>query len=458
MRKFVKSCAVITAAALMSVSTLSFAQDPKAQSLDQLLQLIKESKINETKEHRQREATFKREKSKQQALLAKAKADKKRLEALSRQKEKEYAEQEQVVNAKRKQLDERLGSLKELFGHLTTVAGDLRQTLKDSVTSAQYPGRGDFIDGLIAKMTSNTQLPKLEEIERVWYELQREIIEGGKVVKFNSTVTLPDGNKSEQEVVRVGVHNLVSNGKYLTFNGDTGSVSELARQPGGGFLSQTSDLQNASAGFTRFGLDPTGPQGGSFLRALINSPNLIERWHQGGYVGYFITAVFIVAIILGILRTLILSGMTSKVKSQLKASKANPNNPLGRVLKVAEDNGGSDTESLELKLAEAILKERPAIESGLSWLKLVAMLGPLLGLLGTVTGMIMTFQAITIFGAGDPKAMAGGISGALVTTVLGLLVAIPITLLHTYVGGKAKKLLHVLEEQSAGIVAENSEK
>lgn len=456
MRNFAKSCVVFAAASLMGTS-VAIAEE-KAQSLDQLLNLIKSSKLAESKEHRQREAVFKREKSKQQSLLAKAKAEKARLEALSQQKEKEYEKQELEVNAKRKQLDERLGSLKELFGHLTTVAGDLRSTLQDSVTSAQYPGRGDFIDGLIAKMNSNTQLPKMDEIERVWYELQREIIEGGKVVKFSTTVTLPDGNKQVQDVVRVGVHNLVSNGKYLAYNGETGSVSELARQPGGSFLGQASDLQNATSGITRFGIDPTGPQGGSFLKALINSPNIIERWHQGGYVGYFITFVFALAIVLGLVRIIVLAGMTGNVSKQLKASKANPNNPLGRVLKVAEDNKSSDVESLELKLAEAILKERPGIERGLSWLKLVAMLGPLLGLLGTVTGMIMTFQAITIFGAGDPKAMAGGISGALVTTVLGLLVAIPITLLHTYVGGKAKKLLHILEEQSAGIIAENAEK
>jgi len=149
--------------------------------------------------------------------------------------------------------------------------------------------------------------------------------------------------------------------------------------------------------------------------------------------------------------------VSSKVSSQLKSDTANTNNPLGRILKVGEDNPGLDAESLELKLHEAVLKERPAIESGLNLLKIIAMLAPLLGLLGTVTGMIITFQAITIFGAGDPKAMAGGISGALVTTVLGLCVAIPTVLLHTVVNGRAQRVLHILEEQSAGIIAEKAE-
>jgi biopolymer transport protein ExbB len=155
---------------------------------------------------------------------------------------------------------------------------------------------------------------------------------------------------------------------------------------------------------------------------------------------------------------LVLSGVNSKVNAQLRSSSANTDNPLGRVLAVAEENRNVDGETLELKMEEAVLKERPAIESGLNLLKIIAMVAPLLGLLGTVTGMIVTFQAITIFGAGDPKAMAGGISSALVTTVLGLCVAIPTVLLHTIVNGRAKRILHILEEQSAGIVAESAER
>jgi biopolymer transport protein ExbB len=132
------------------------------------------------------------------------------------------------------------------------------------------------------------------------------------------------------------------------------------------------------------------------------------------------------------------------------------NNPLGRVLQVAAHNGTADVETLELKLAEAVLKETPRLTRAVLMLKIIGVVAPLLGLLGTVTGMIVTFQAITLFGTGDPKLMAGGISQALVTTVLGLMVAIPMVLLHTLVAGRSKKILHVLQEQSAGIVAERS--
>lgn len=196
---------------------------------------------------------------------------------------------------------------------------------------------------------------------------------------------------------------------------------------------------------------------GSFLAALINSPNIEERWHQGGYIGYAITALGVIGFILALIRLVYLSAVSAKVSSQLKSEKAKDNNPLGRVLKVHEDNPTMDTETLELKLSEGILKETPKLESGLNLLKIIAAIAPLMGLLGTVTGMIVTFQAITIFGAGDPKAMAGGISGALVTTVLGLLVAIPMVLLHTIVNGRAQRIIHVLNEQTTGIIAEHTE-
>ncbi len=454
--KFAKSCLIVAAAGLFGASSV-MAQE-KAQTLDQLLNMVQQSKIAESKDHKTREADFRRQKANQQSLLNKAKATKVNEEKRSVTLEGVYEKQEISVTAKRKQLQDRLGSLKELFGHLTSTAGDLRSNLSTSIVSAQLPGRAEFLDTLIAKMNSATQLPTIEEVERLWYEIQRETIEAGKTVKFTGTVIKTNGDKIEQEVVRIGNFQLMSEGQYLAFNSNGEKMEELTRQPESSLLSAAMDLQGATDGFTRVGIDPTGPSGGSFLSALINSPSLPERWHQGGLVGYIISAVGAFALLLALMRFVVLAGISSKVNSQLKADSANTNNPLGRIVKVSEDNPGLDVESLEWKLEEAVLKERPAIESGLSLLKIIAMVAPLLGLLGTVTGMIITFQAITIFGAGDPKAMAGGISGALVTTVLGLVVAIPTVLMHTLVNGRAKRVLHILEEQSAGLIAENAER
>ena len=447
--KFVKVCAAFIAAASLSMPAL--AQD--AKTLDELLLMIQTSKISESAEYRQREADFKRDQRKQAAQLTQAKKTKTAEERRSDRLEQNIRDNDIKLAALREQRDKRLGSLKELFGHLTGAAGDIRANLTQSIVSAQIPGRTEFLDELIEKMSSDTRLPSINDIEKLWYEQQREMVESGRVVKFNRTVLRADGSQEEMEVVRVGTYNLMADGMYLEYSPENGLVSELARQPSG-HQGSAADLQEAVDGFTKVGLDPTGPLGGGLLRALINTPTLVERWHFGGIVGYVITAVFIIAILLAVWRFVFLQGVSAKVSSQLKDSgAANIDNPLGRVLAVAQANPGLDAESLELKLHEAVLKERPSIESGLSLLKIIAMVAPLLGLLGTVTGMIITFQMITLFGAGDPKAMAGGISQALITTVLGLVVAIPTVLMHTLVNGKAQRILHILEEQSAGIVA-----
>jgi len=459
MRTPMFKAAAFTLGALMTLgSGMALAQDEEAKSLDELLGFVKQGQISEASENRKREQAFTKAKADQKRMLEQAKAERTRQEQISANLEKTFEGNELLVQDKQKQLKERLGTLAELFGHLTSTAGDAMTNFDNSLISTQFADRGVFLEQLIAKMSGSDQLPSIEEIERVWFELQREMTESGRIASFTAEVAKPTGDKVEQTVVRVGTFNVVSeDGKYLQYVPEKGTLEELARQPSGPYQGWARSLVSATGGMNKFGVDPTGPTGGSFLAALINSPNLEERWHQGGYVGYAITAVGAVGFLIAIWRLIVLSLMSSKVTGQLKSGSANTNNPLGRVLKVHEDNPSMDTETLELKLSEAILKETPGIENSLTLLKIISAVAPLMGLLGTVTGMIITFQAITIFGAGDPKAMAGGISGALVTTVLGLLVAIPTVLLHTIVNGRAQRIIHILNEQSTGIIAEHTE-
>lgn len=432
-------------------------QEIAAENLDQLLDLVKQGQARASAENKAREDRFARDKANQVAALKRAEEERTREERRSARLEKQFEENELLIAAKQEQLRERLGTLSELFGHLTAASGDLASNIEVSLVSSEYPGREAFLKGLIAKMSGSDQLPSIEEIERVWFELLREVREQGEVSSFSAQVATPSGELSQRDVVRVGAFNIVdTSGNYLSFNVD--KLSELPRQPGGGFNAQAEDLAGSQSGLTQFGIDPTGPTGGSFLAAIIDSPTISERWHQGGYVGYAITAVGAFAFFLAIYRLVVLTAVGGRVSSQLKSSAAKDDNPLGRVLKVHEANPSMDTETLELKMAEAVLSETPKLEQGLTLLKIIAAVAPLMGLLGTVTGMIITFQAITIFGAGDPKAMAGGISSALVTTVLGLLVAIPTVLLHTVVNGRSQRIIHVLNEQATGIVAEHSER
>ncbi|GAB5453164.1 MAG: MotA/TolQ/ExbB proton channel family protein [Halioglobus sp.] len=452
--KLIKGAAFALAGALSLSGGSALAQE--AQTLDQLLNFVKKGQVAEARENRAREQRFAKEKSNQASALKAAEAERAREEQRSTELENKFEENELLVAAKQKQLQEKLGTLTELFGHLTSASGDLASNIEVSLASAQYPGREQFLRDLVAKMSGSDSLPSIEEIERVWFELLREIRETGEVTTFNAAVSSPAGEIAERQVLRVGAFNVVdTSGNYLSY--ENGKLSELPRQPSGPYTGWAADLANAGGGLNPFGIDPTGPTGGSFLAAIIDTPNLEERWHQGGYVGYAITAVGIFAFLLAFVRFAYLTAVGAKVKSQLKSDKANDNNPLGRVLKIHEDNPTMDTETLELKLSEGILKETPKLESGLTLLKIIAAVAPLMGLLGTVTGMIITFQAITIFGAGDPKAMAGGISGALITTVLGLLVAIPTVLLHTIVNGRAQRIIHILDEQTTGIIAEHTE-
>ena len=452
--KIVKAAALALCSTLMFLGSSAFAQE--AQSLDQLLDFVKKGQVTESKENRAREATFTKDKANQAAAVKKAEAERTRQEQLSARLEKTFEDNDLLIADKQKQLQERLGTLTELFGHLTSASGDLASNVEVSLASAQYPGREVFLQEFIAKMTNSDSLPSIEEIERVWFELLRETRETGVVTRFLTEVASPAGERAEREVIRIGAFNIVdTDGNYLSFN--NGTLSELPRQPSGPYNGWAADLASATSGMQSFGIDPTGPTGGSFLAAIIDTPTLEERWHQGGYVGYAITAVGIFAFLLAIYRMIVLSLVSGRVNSQLKSDKANDNNPLGRVLKIHENNPSMDPETLELKLSEGIMKETPSLESGLNLLKIIAAVAPLMGLLGTVTGMIITFQAITIFGAGDPKAMAGGISGALITTVLGLLVAIPTVLMHTVVNGRAQRVIHILDEQTTGMIAEHTE-
>ena len=467
--QLLKVSAIVLAGAL--IAPLTFAQEESdaaapppptpqeiaAENLDQLLNLVKQGQARASSENAAREARFSQDKANQAAALQRAEEERTREERRSARLEKQFEQNELLIAAKQEQLRERLGTLSELFGHLTAASGDLASNVEVSLVSSEYPGRETFLKELIAKMSGSDQLPSIAEIERVWFELLREIREQGEISRFTAQVATPSGELSQRDVVRVGAFNIVdTDGNYLSFNVD--KLAELPRQPGGGFNSQAQALAGSQGGLTQFGIDPTGPTGGSFLAAIIDSPTISERWHQGGYVGYAITAVGAFAFILAIYRLIVLTAVGGKVSSQLKSSSARDDNPLGRVLKVHETNPSMDPETLELKMAEAVLSETPKLESGLTLLKIIAAVAPLMGLLGTVTGMIITFQAITIFGAGDPKAMAGGISSALVTTVLGLLVAIPTVLLHTVVNGRSQRIIHVLNEQATGIVAEHSER
>ena len=434
---------------------LVYAVASEAQSLDELAEMVRQAATTEGQVNQQREQRFLREHNNQLVLLEQARQEKqdeeRRGDALKTdydQLERELAELETVVQ-------ERVGNLGELFGIVRQSSGDIQTVLNDSMVSAQLPGREAFL----SEMAQRKTLPTVQELRMLWSAMVTEIAESGKIVNFNATVERANGVKENMKVLRVGVFNAVSNGRYLDWNASTNNpgLIELARQPAARFHSMASNLQQAQPGeAVAMALDFSR---GQILRALVTSKTPMERVKEdGGLVGYVIIGIGIFGLLLCLWKVIVLVTTGSRMKRQLRNETADKGNPLGRVMLVYTNKVDIDVETLELKLDEAILRESAPLESGLSFIKVLYVVAPLLGLLGTVVGMITTFQMITLFGTGDPRMMAGGISTALVTTVLGLVVAIPLTLLHAFLQGKSRALIQVLEEQAAGIIARLAER
>ena len=442
--------------ALISLVSIPAYSQQSANTIDQLLDRVQQGKLSDTKENQQRETEFRQKRDQQEQMLADAETTKVNEEIRSSELEALFEANEAVNNDLQDTLNERLGALKELFGVMQQVAGDARTRFDNSITNVQYPDRTIFLEDLAKKIGSNSKLPSIAEIERLWFMLQQEMTESGKVVKFTADVIDTNGAKSPTEVVRVGLFNIVADGKYLNYSPETKNVTEIPRQPEGRrFTGSTSELFDPSDEKIAFGLDPTL---GGVLASLVARPNLIERVQQGGIVCYLVILLGLFGVSIAGQRWFILQAADKAVTAQLESSTISDDNALGRVLGVYENNKSVDTDTLELKLAEAVFKETPELNKGLLIIKVISVVAPLMGLLGTVTGMIKTFQAITLYGTGDPKLMAGGISQALVTTVLGLTVAIPTTLLHTIVSGRSRRVTQIIQEQAAGIIANHSEK
>lgn len=440
------------AVAVFLAATPALAQDgpPKAKSLDELLQQVQAGWRVEREELQKREEEFKRSKEAQQAKLAEARATRAGAEARSEQLERRFEENELRTSELEDTLRERLGNLGELFGAVRQVSGDAAGHIENSVVSSQLPGRAEFLK----QLGQAKALPSIESLEKLWFTLQQEMTESGKVVRFPAQVVDAGGNEAERQVVRIGTFNVVSDGKYLRWLPELGMLSELRRQPPARYLDTVAAFERATDGLHTLAVDPSR---GSILSMVVETPSREERVAQGGPIGYAIIVIGVLAGLIGIARFVAISLISRKVKAQQGSDRADDGNPLGRILGVFAENRRADIETLELKLDEAILRESARLNRFLWAVKVASIVAPLMGLLGTVTGMIQVFTTITLVGTGDPKMMAGGISEALVTTMLGLFAAIPLVLIHAFVSNETTGIVEILEEQSAGMVARRAE-
>ncbi|MBA6297447.1 MotA/TolQ/ExbB proton channel family protein [Colwellia sp. MB02u-9] len=437
---------------VLFAASMTVAASASANQLDDLLKQVKNDRISEAKIDKKREAEFISARSDKQSLLNTAKTELANQQARNKRLTKEYAANEITLAQKSVELDNAQGTLGEMFGVSRAAAANAYGSIVTSIVSAEYPGRGDTLD----KIANSKAIPELEQLEELWFALQTEMTQSGEVSKFTTEVTNLDGSKSTESVTRVGTFNLVSENGYLNYNDEVGQVQPLAKQPAGYITDTAISFFGETAGFSPLYVDPSR---GAILTLETRKKTLMEFYHEGKEVGYAITVLLFFGLLIALERMIVLGSMSSKIRAQEKnLEQPNDNNPLGRLLKVYFDNKAVDAETLELKLDEAILRETPKVDRGINLIKMFAAIAPLMGLLGTVIGMIMTFQTITLYGTGDPKIMAGNISLALVTTALGLICALPLILIHSVVAGKSKSVLQKLDEQSAGLIAAIAEK
>ncbi len=441
---------LLAAATVAVISSTAVAQEPA--SLQDLLNSVKENRASEAKINAQREAEFQSARADKQALLRKAQSELKAEEDRGDRLQQQFSDNEVTLNEKAAELEQATGTLGEMFGVVRQASSEAYGRIATSIVSAQYPGRDEFL----ARMSEESKgLPNIDELEELWISLQTEMTEQGSVVKFTTDVINLDGGTNSQEVLRVGTFNLVGDEGYLTYDDENDIVQPLGRQPDGYLVSAAKDAREATSGFVPFYADPSR---GQILGLLKQKATMSERYHAGGVVGYVITGMLAIGLLIGLYKLITLTLIGGKIRSQLKNPSApSDKNPLGRILKVYSENKNVDAENLELKLDEAILRELPSIDSGINVIKIFAAIAPLLGLLGTVLGMIATFQTITLFGTGDPRMMAGSISMALVTTAQGIIAALPLILTHSIVASKSKSIVHILDEQTAGIIAAHAE-
>jgi biopolymer transport protein ExbB len=447
---------ILTAAALaLALAFPLGAVAADETTLDGLLESVKNARAEEAKQNEARIAEFKAARDRQASLLAEAVRDRDAADARSQALSKQFDANELRIAELANMLKQREGNLGEVFGVTRQVAGDVSSALYQSMISAQYPNRHEFLQ----KLAGAKALPSIVELEQLWFEMQREMTESGRVARFKTKIVEPEGAAHDGEAVRIGPFTAMSDGRYLSYKHQLSQLTILPRQPPSDLTDMASDLQEATSGYVQSAVDPAR---GVLMDLYVQRPNWVERVQHGEKINYVILVVGGIGAVLAIWQFVYLLLVRMKVTNQLKnLDRPTTDNPLGRVLSAFKGDATRMEESaevVELRISEAVLREVPLLERFQAFLRLAVAAGPLLGLIGTVVGMIITFQSITESGSSDPKLMAHGIGTAMIATVLGLGISIPLLFANAFLATMSRGLVQILDEQSTGLLAETLEK
>jgi len=449
--KFFKSAM----AALAGTALLAAPAFGQISSIQELLNQVRADAAEQQRINQDRINEFQANANTQTAELQRARQELSQLEAQARRVEATFSGNQSQIDELKGQLTAAQGEFGEVFGLARSMAGEFKSTLDRSLITAELPNRTE----VLARVSESDALPSTADLNAIWQTMLEEMQKQREVETFTAAVA---GTEGQSEVTRVGPFVAFnSDGDFLQYNPPTTDGEDLPllallpAQPGGAIQSAADSVLDASPGEVVYA--PIDPTRGELLKTFDLRPGPWERAQQGGIIGMIIIVLGALTGLFGLILIVRLFLVRLAVAGQKRKSQPSKSNALGRVMLAYEGARNADADTVELKLDEAILQESPKLEFGLNFIKLIAGIAPLLGLLGTVTGMIQTFQAMMIYGAGDPQLMAGGISVALVTTMLGLIAAIPLLIIHSFAASLARSVQSTLEEQSAGIVARHVE-
>ncbi len=426
-------------------------------NLEQVAKTAAALRAEEAKQNAAREAAFQKEYNRQQALMNEVQSRRATLDATTNALSAKFDYNEKRVVELQQLLEEHQGNLGELFGVTRQVASDALGELSQSLVASQYldvaPG-GEDRTAFLRRLASARALPSIEELERLWLELQREMTASGQVARYTAPLRAPGAEAATPtEVLRVGPFTASAGDRFLAWLPSDQAFMPYARQPAGALRDLAADLAHANGdGYVEAVVDPAR---GALLSMVVERPNWFERIELGGMIGYVTIGLGALGALAWLGQVVYLLSVRAAVAWQLRnPGQPSPRNPLGRVLAAAREEQAAEPDMAELAISAAVLREVPRLERFQGFLRLAVAAGPLLGLIGTVIGMIITFQTITASGASDPKLVAHGIGQAMIATVLGLGIAIPLLFANSVLAALSRAIVQILDEHGEGLLAD----
>jgi len=440
MTHFKKITAISFSLLIMSVN---------AAPLDDLLEQVKKSNNVETSIDTKALTQFKNDLKNQQANLKKQRDRNKALQQkmLKLQNDiainnKEIATQQKLANTEKADLD-------KVFDEFKRASQDLRGQLKKSPLSASLAGRS----AQLSPYSEASFEPDLPAIKRLWLLFTEQMVATSKITTSEQSVTMADGDKEILTVTNIAGFSAFSSEGVLLYK-PASETYQLLTPKSADIEARIESFREVDNGFISLLIDPTS---GALIERSTHTTAWWKVFSDAGVVGGIIVVVGVLGIVIALLRFILLNKESKLINIQKQQLTKVGDNSLGRIISVADLHAKSNTEELMRFLDEAVLGEIPEFRKGLGTLAVLATVAPLLGLLGTVAGMIETFHAITAYGNSDPQVLSSGISQALLTTKFGLIAAVPLLLCHSFLSSKSDSILNVIEHQTAGLLAQRQQ-